>query len=135
MHCFILRKCSLPFKLFCLSSCAYRLPVEKSQYSINIHTQSHTHEIFHFFKGTFISQPSGQLTCSTPELRAQFQPHQSNQKEVTTPGKHVLLPEVPCQNGCGQSLETTGRLLSWLPTMQVCEKEKEARYSGQLFNT
>ena len=49
---FILKKCSLPFKLFCLS-CAYRLPVEKSQYSINIHTQSHTHEIFHFLKEHF----------------------------------------------------------------------------------
>ena len=42
----------------------------------------------------FKSQPSGRLTCSTLELRAQFQPHQSNQKEVTTPVKHVLMPEV-----------------------------------------
>ena len=53
----------------------------------------------------FKSQPSGRLTCSTLELRAQFQPHQRNQKKVTIPAKHVLLPVKSCQNGCGQSLE------------------------------
>ena len=32
------------------------------------------------------------MTCSTPELRAQFQPYQTTKREVTTPEKHVLLP-------------------------------------------
>ena len=54
----------------------------------------------------FKSQPSGQLTCSTPELGAQFQPHQRNQKEVTTPVKHVLLPRMSCK---------WLRSVSWVP--------------------
>ena len=36
------------------------------------------------------SQPYGQLTSSTLELRAHLNRTKSNQKEVTTPGKHVL---------------------------------------------
>ena len=38
-------------------------------------------------------QPYRRLKYSTPELSAQFQPHQRNQKEVTTPVKHVLIPD------------------------------------------
>ena len=52
-----------------------------------------------------------------------IEPHQSNQKEVTTPGKHVLLPGVSCKKGCGQSLEITEGLLSRLQAMQQQVKE------------
>ena len=41
----------------------------------------------------FISQPCKRLTSSTPELRAQLNLTKSTKKEVTTPGKHVLLPD------------------------------------------
>ena len=51
----LLKKCSLPFKLFCLSSRAYRIPVEKPQYSINIQTHMQ-YSIFESFKGTCLIQ-------------------------------------------------------------------------------
>ena len=51
----LLKKCSLPFKLFCLSSRAYRIPVEKPQYSINIQTHMQ-YSIFESFKGTCLMQ-------------------------------------------------------------------------------
>ena len=58
-----------------------------------------------------ISQPSGQLTWSTPELRAQFQPHQTTKREVTKPGKHVLLPENACKTAAGSHLSYAGKRL------------------------
>ena len=51
----LLKKCSFPFKLFCLSSRAYRIPVEKPQYSINIQTHMQ-YSIFESFKGTCLIQ-------------------------------------------------------------------------------
>jgi len=60
----------------------------------------------------------------------------STKKEVTTPGKHVLLPGISCEKGCGQSLEITEGLLSWLQAMQGMAEEKgDAQYCGTLFNT
>ena len=35
-------------------------------------------------------------------------------KKVTTPEKHVLLPGILCEKGCGQSLEITERVLTRL---------------------
>ena len=64
----------------------------------------------------FISQPSGQLTCSAPELRAQLnltkKPKESDHTCKACP--------VTCSyvNGCGQSLEATGRLLTWCQAMR-----------------
>ena len=52
----------------------------------------------------FKSQPSGRLTYSTPELSAQFQPHQSNQKEKDHTCKACPVT-CSCQNGCGNALE------------------------------
>ena len=66
---FILRKCSLPFKLFC--SCADRLPVEKSQYSINIHT----HEISNFFERNILNSETtifSFTSCGLPLDRLSF---------------------------------------------------------------
>ena len=80
------------------------------------------------------SQPSGRLTCSTPELGAQFEPHQRNQKEVTTPVKHVLLPDhVKMAAG---SLLSSSEKADCCRGFQLCNqrKRKEAQYSGQLFN-
>ena len=53
-------------------------------------------------------QPRRRLTSSTPELRAQFQPHRETKKEVTTPGKHVLLP-VHMKMAAGSLLSFTGK--------------------------
>ena len=47
------------------------------------------------------------ITCT-------IQPHQTTKKEVTTPVKHVLLPGVSCEKGCGQPLEITERVLTRL---------------------
>ena len=67
-----------------------------------------------------ISQPSGQLTWSTLELRAQFQPHQRPKRKKHHTCKDVLLPENSCENGYGQSLEHhwERKVLAWLQTMQ-----------------
>ena len=86
----------------------------------------------------FKSQPSGRLTCSTPELGAQFQLNLTKKpkKKDTTPWKHVLLPDHVQMAAEWLSLETTGRSLSRLKTMHWLSNENgEARKSGQLFNT
>ena len=51
--------------------------------------------------------------CSN-ELRAQLNLTKQPKKKVTTPVKHVLLPGVSCEKGCGQSLEITERVLTRL---------------------
>ena len=73
----------------------------------------------------FISQPSGQLTCSTPELRAQFQPHRETKKGSDHTCKACPVT-CSCQNGCGNALELhwKRRLLSWLPSMHNGRKER-----------
>ena len=69
----------------------------------------------------FKSQPSGRLTCSTPELGAQFQPHRETKKEVTTPGKHVLKPP----HGSMSCYQLSSTVLSW------AKLEKEGFHSFQ----
>ena len=57
----------------------------------------------------FMSKPSGQLACSTPELRAQLNLTNDHKKKEKPHLKHVLLPDH--------------------------ERKGDARYSGTLFNT
>ena len=53
----------------------------------------------------FRSQPSGRLTCSTPELRAQFNLTNDHKRKNHHTCRDVLLPVKSCENGCGQSLD------------------------------
>ena len=88
----------------------------------------------------FKSQPSGRLTCSTPELGAQFQPHRETKKERYHTWKHVLLPDhvkwlrtvvsllSSTKGGCCRSFKT----MHWAKSNG---ENGEARKSGQLFNT
>ena len=101
----------------------------------------------------FKSQPSGRLTCSTPELGAQFQPHRETKKESdhtckacpvawswkkrwSQAQRHVV-QHIDVDRWDLEKRPTVSLYLDELP-IQKCQfrqKKGEARHGGQLFNT
>ena len=88
----------------------------------------------------FKSQPSGRLTCSTPELGAQLNLTNDQKRKGTIPASTSFCLIMWACRTCGQSLEQHSKKERCCRSFQLCRakwtvKKVEAQYCGQLFNT